>query len=69
MERTIVVRAAWDDEAQVWYVEDSDLHGLNLTGETVEELLSKLPAAIEDLFEDTDSRRGPIELRAVRRAA
>jgi hypothetical protein len=28
----IVVKAAYDPEARVWFVEDSDLHGLNAEG-------------------------------------
>jgi hypothetical protein len=47
----IVVKAAWDAEAEVWWVEHSDLPGLNLEAESLETLRDKLPAAIEDLLE------------------
>jgi hypothetical protein len=46
----ISVRAAWDDEAKVWYIEHSNLPGLHIEAETREQLYSKLPGAIEDLL-------------------
>jgi hypothetical protein len=48
---TVTVKADWDDEAQVWYVKESDLPGLRIEAETPVELYSKLPGAIEDLLE------------------
>jgi predicted RNase H-like HicB family nuclease len=51
MNRHICVTAAWDPEAQVWYIASSDLPGLHLEGATMEELLAQLPGAIEDLLE------------------
>jgi predicted RNase H-like HicB family nuclease len=63
----IVVKAAWDPDARVWWVEHSDLPGLNLEAETLEELRDKLPGAVADLFEaagDTERREVPIELIA-----
>jgi len=70
--RMIVVKAARDTEAGVWYVESSDLSGLNLEADTLEGLVDKLPAAIQDLLADgglDDGRDGedrdvPIELIA-----
>jgi len=49
----ITVRAAWDAEARVWYIEHSNLPGLHIEAETPVELYSKLPGAIEDLLEGT----------------
>jgi hypothetical protein len=49
--RFVHVKAAYDAEAAVWYVEDSDLHGVNAWAPTVEELLGKLPAVVLDLLE------------------
>jgi len=46
----IVVRIAWDDEAQVWYVEISDLYGLNAEAPTIEALRDKLPGIVSDLI-------------------
>lgn len=47
----IVVKAARDPEAQVWYVESSDLPGLNLEADTLDALVDKLPGAVLDLLE------------------
>lgn len=50
----IVVKAARDSEAGVWFVESSDLPGLNLEADTLEALADKLPGAILDLLESSD---------------
>jgi Domain of unknown function (DUF1902) len=48
----IVVRAAYDPDAKVWWVEDSaPLNGLNIEAATIDELRDKLPAAVFDLLE------------------
>ena len=64
----IVVKAARDAEAGVWYIESSDIPGLNLEGETLESLTDKLPGAILDLLDITgagsDEIDFPIELIA-----
>lgn len=63
----IVVKAGRDTEAGVWFVESSDLPGLNLEAETLEALADKLPGAVLDLLEesgDFDGRDVPIELIA-----
>ena len=39
---TITIKAARDAEARVWYIADSDLPGLNLEGESLDELYDKL---------------------------
>ena len=44
--RVIVVKAALDTEAGVWFVESSDLPGLCIEAETIEKLIDKLPAAV-----------------------
>jgi predicted RNase H-like HicB family nuclease len=49
--KPITVKAAWDDDALVWYVEASDLPGLHIEAMTIDELRDKLPGAIEDLLE------------------
>jgi hypothetical protein len=51
-DRKVRVTIAFDDEAQVWFVKDSDLHGLNVEGLTVEALIGKLPGAVADLLEE-----------------
>jgi predicted RNase H-like HicB family nuclease len=55
--RLIVVKAAYDAEAAVWFVESSDLAGVNAEARSIEELLDKLPGVILDLLEE----EGPIE--------
>ena len=50
--RLVIVKAAYDLEAEVWYVEDSDLHGVNAWASTLEGLRDKLPAVILDLLDE-----------------
>src|SRR5438445_461050 len=50
----IVVKAAYDPEAKVWFVEESDLPGLNVETDTIEAMIQQLPLAIADLLENTD---------------
>ncbi|MGE3296491.1 MAG: DUF1902 domain-containing protein [Porticoccaceae bacterium] len=47
----IIVKAAHDQEAGVWFVESSDVPGLNLEADSLETLTAKLPGAILDLLE------------------
>ena len=51
MTRSVTVKAAHDAEAGVWYVEESDLFGLNAEADTLEQLVDKLPTVISDLLE------------------
>ena len=62
MRRYAVVRAAWDTEAQVWYVEESDIEGLATEADTLDELRRKIPIIIQDLLEDRAERPDQIEL-------
>lgn len=47
----IVVKAARDHEAGVWFVESCDVPGLNLEADSLEALADQLPGAILDLLE------------------
>ena len=53
-----------------WFTESSDLPGLRIEGETFEEIQAKLPGAIIDLLESSNSDDGgerhdvPVELIA-----
>ena len=49
--RLIVVTAKYDDDASVWYVEESNVLGLRTEAPTIEALRAKLPGLIEDLVE------------------
>ncbi len=64
----IVVKAARDADAGVWFVESSDVAGLNLEADTLEELAEKVPGAILDLLEASgephDGADVPVELIA-----
>src|SRR5260370_39437985 len=68
MPQPIIVKAAWDSEAQVWYIQHSDLRGLHLEAETPIELYKKLPGAIEDLLEGNGEREVSFEFFAVYKA-
>lgn len=48
----IIVKAARDDEANVWFIESSDVPGLNLESETLDSLIEMLPGAVLDLLEE-----------------
>lgn len=52
MRRTITVKASFDPEANVWYVEESDLPGLSAEADTLELLAGKLSGMVADLFEE-----------------
>lgn len=51
MQESFNVTAAWDSEARVWYVENSDVPGLSAEGESVDCLLSKLKVLVPELLE------------------
>jgi hypothetical protein len=65
---SIVVRAAWDAEAEVWVASSSDIDGLSVEATTVEALNRKVLAAIADLIElngiDSDLDEIPVHLLA-----
>lgn len=62
----ILVKAAYDDDAEVWYVESSDLEGLNVEARTVEDFAHQVTLAAQDLLEasDTGAFDVPIEIIA-----
>jgi predicted RNase H-like HicB family nuclease len=65
MDTVIVVKAAYDAEAAVWYVEASDVPGLHLEGESLEVLVAKVPDALADLLADSRPVRDiPVEVVA-----
>ena len=64
----ITVRAEFDSEAQVWYVAETSLPGLNAEAETVEGLVEILPGMIQDLLEEDGSlgaRDDPVSLEVI----
>ena len=48
---SIVVRAFWDDEANVWVATTSDIDGLSVEAESMELLRVKVLDALSDLIE------------------
>jgi hypothetical protein len=63
-EDLIVVRAKFDPDVEVWFVESSDLPGVNAEAPTLEGLVKKLPAVVQDIFEATKGM-GSAEIRDV----
>jgi len=47
----LLVRATWDDEAQVWVAESDDIPGLITEAPTGEELMARLRAMVPELVE------------------
>jgi len=65
MNRVIVVKAAHDAEAGVWFTESSDVHGLRIEAATLEALIARVPIAIQDLLGvEGETRDVPIEVIA-----
>lgn len=50
-QNTIIVRADWDEEANVWVATSTDIDGLAVEAETVDALYEKVAAALLDLIE------------------
>jgi predicted RNase H-like HicB family nuclease len=62
MRRHAFVRAAWDDEAKVWYTEESDIPGLATESETLEGLLQRIRDIIPDLLDGVEDVPEQIEI-------
>jgi predicted RNase H-like HicB family nuclease len=58
----IVVRATWDDEANVWVAESPDLPGLVTEAESLNALDAKLPGLIQDLLENDDDDTSDLDI-------
>lgn len=59
----LVVRAFWDDEAEVWVATSDDVPGLVTEAATKEELLAKLQIMIPELLEANGVVSGAIAFR------
>jgi predicted RNase H-like HicB family nuclease len=66
--KSYTVACLWDDEAQVWYVAETDVPGLATEAATLEEMERKLMQMIPELLELNDAdqprQRVPFELIA-----
>ncbi len=60
-----VVKAAFDDEAGVWWVEHSDIDGLHVEGETFEAFRQNVAAATADLVLGEDRGAEDIHIEIV----
>jgi predicted RNase H-like HicB family nuclease len=66
MEKTIQVRAFWDEDAKVWVAESDDVPGLVTEAESVDRLVEKLKVLIPELLaENGIARTGDIPFRLV----
>lgn len=68
----LTVYAAFDGEAGVWFVESSDLHGVNAEAPTLDALVAKLPDVIFDLLDEGEAAESEgisVEIVAHRRSA
>ena len=67
---SIVVRALWDEEAQMWTASSQDIDGLSVEADQLEKLRGKVEAAVQDLAECNGlrfaQREVPIHLMATR---
>ena len=52
--KSIIVRAFWDAEAEMWVASSEDVPGLATEAETIGELTSKLEVMIPELIEAND---------------
>jgi predicted RNase H-like HicB family nuclease len=62
--RVAVLKAAFDEDAHVWYVESSDIEGLHVEGDTFEAFRRNVADAAADLLEDGGTEEVHIEIIA-----
>lgn len=68
MRRHAFVRAAWDDEAKVWYVEESDIEGLATEAETLDALRQRIRDILPDLLHGIEDVPEQIEIDLIAHA-
>ncbi len=62
--RVAVVKAAYDRDARVWFVEHSEIEGLHVEGETFEAFCRNVADAVTDLHEGRGASETHIEIIA-----
>jgi chemotaxis protein CheY-P-specific phosphatase CheC len=62
--RVAIVKAAFDGEAAVWYVEHSDVEGLHVEGDTFDAFCKNVAAAVADLLSEEDGADIHVEIIA-----
>lgn len=68
MRRHAFVRAAWDDEASVWYVEESDIPGLVTESDTLDGLRQRIRDILPDLLSGIEDVPEQIEIDLIAHA-
>jgi hypothetical protein len=51
-EHEFFVAVEWDEEAQVWYVADSDVPGLATEAPSMDQMIAKLKVMVPELLEE-----------------
>jgi hypothetical protein len=51
MDRSIIIRAQWDSEANVWVATSVDVHGLVVEAETWPRMIEEVKLVLPDLLE------------------
>ena len=46
------IRVEWDEEARVWYVDESNVPGLVTEAETIEAMLAKLEVMVPEMLDE-----------------
>lgn len=54
----ITVKVSFDDEAQVWWIEESTMAGLRLEDASLDALMARIPGGVTDLIETTAELAG-----------
>ena len=62
--RVAIVKAAFDDEPGVWFVEHSDIEGLRAAGDTFKVFRSNVASATADFLSGAGGEDIPIEIVA-----
>ena len=67
MQKILLIRAEWDEEAEVWVATSDDVPGLAAEAETMEALSAKLETMVPELLEANGCLKGgdvPFDLLA-----
>ena len=62
--RVAIVKAAYDDEAAVWYVEHSDVEGLHVEGDSFEVFCKNVAIGVGDLVSSEGAADVHVEIIA-----
>lgn len=62
MRRHVIIRASWDNETALWFIEWSDIVGLFAEAPTLEELYQRIRDIIPDLLEASDDKPEELEI-------